>query len=231
MIDPAHVRAITLDLDDTLWPIAPTIVQAEAQLQAWLSQHAPRTAKACENPEFRRTARAQVNAAHSAQAHDLSHLRREAIRACLEAAGDDPGLAEPAFEVFFEARQRVTLYPGKREALQRLSQRYPLIALSNGNADVFRTEAGPFFKAAVSARAVGVAKPDPRIFAAAAQAAGVPAQFVLHVGDDPHSDVHGARQAGMMVVWLTPEPQTWSSEAPPPWQLTHLSELCDHLLG
>ena len=37
----SRIHAITLDLDDTLWPIWPTIERAESALQAWLRQHAP----------------------------------------------------------------------------------------------------------------------------------------------------------------------------------------------
>src|SRR3546814_333752 len=36
--------AITLDLDDTIWPIAPVMVRAEQVLDAWLREHAPNTA-------------------------------------------------------------------------------------------------------------------------------------------------------------------------------------------
>ena len=42
--DPDRVRAITLDLDDTLWPIWPTIARAEGALQQWLADNAPATA-------------------------------------------------------------------------------------------------------------------------------------------------------------------------------------------
>ena len=45
MIDVTRIRAITLDLDDTLWPIWPTIAKAEAVLLQWLAQHAPGTAE------------------------------------------------------------------------------------------------------------------------------------------------------------------------------------------
>jgi putative hydrolase of the HAD superfamily len=38
------VHAITLDLDDTLWPVAPAIARAEAALDAWMQAHAPRAA-------------------------------------------------------------------------------------------------------------------------------------------------------------------------------------------
>ena len=43
MLDRLKVRAITLDLDDTLWPIWPTIARAERQLQDWLRARAAAT--------------------------------------------------------------------------------------------------------------------------------------------------------------------------------------------
>ena len=38
------IRAISIDLDDTLWPIWPVIAKAEEQLMQWLTTRAPRTA-------------------------------------------------------------------------------------------------------------------------------------------------------------------------------------------
>ena len=48
----------------------------------------------------------------------------------------------------------------------------------------------------------GVHKPDRRIFDHAAALLGVSNEECLFVGDDPDSDVVGARNAGMEVVWL-----------------------------
>src|SRR6218665_4068481 len=45
-LDMARIRAISIDLDDTLWPIRPTIARAEAALLDCLGQHAPATAAA-----------------------------------------------------------------------------------------------------------------------------------------------------------------------------------------
>ena len=39
------IRALTLDLDDTLWAIAPVITRAEAAQHAYLREHCPRTAE------------------------------------------------------------------------------------------------------------------------------------------------------------------------------------------
>lgn len=208
-LDVARIRAITLDLDDTLWPVWPTIHRAEDALRAWLDAHAPRTAALAHDQEASRRAREQVLAQWPDQAHDLALIRREAIRQLLHRAGDDPALAEPAFEVFFAARQQVTLFDDALPALAALSARYPIVALSNGNADVHRIGIGQHFHAAISAAQIGVGKPDRRAFAAAAQAAGVHEHAVLHVGDDPHLDGAGALAAGKQFAWINRDGEPW----------------------
>lgn len=211
MFDPGRVRAITLDLDDTLWPVWPTIERAEAVLQAWLRVQAPATAALLAASATRRAIRAEVERRHADRLHDLSFLRCESIRVALSRAGDDPALAEPAFEVFFAERQRVALYDDVRPALEALAARYPVVALSNGNADVHRIGLGHCFHARLGAREAGVAKPDARIFHAAAALAGVPAQAVLHVGDDPHHDALGALRAGMQAGWIDRAARGWDA--------------------
>lgn len=229
MIHPANIRAITLDLDDTLWPIAPTMVRAEAVLHQYLREHAPVTAELCYQQGGLARIRQQLQQEWHDRLHDLSALRRETLRRALLEAGENPELADPAFDRFFEARQQVDLYEDALEALRFLSARYPVVALSNGNADVNRVGLGQHFHAAVSAQAFGVAKPDPRIFHEAASRAGVLASQVLHVGDDAHLDVHGARAAGMQCVWINRHGQTWPEGSAPPLTFTSLRDLVDHL--
>lgn len=209
LLDASRIRAITIDLDDTLWPIWPTIERAEAALSAWLAEHAPATARRWGNPAALREVRNQMHHTRPDLAHDLSGLRRESIRLVLTQSGDDPALAEPAFEIFFAERQRVELFEDALPALEWLAARYPVVALSNGNADVHRVGLGRHFQAALSAREFGVGKPDARIFHAAAQAAGAGAAEVLHIGDDAQLDVVGALGAGMQVAWLNRAGNTW----------------------
>lgn len=230
MLNLSKIKAITLDLDDTLWPIWPTIARAEEVLQSWLGVHAPQTARLCADPEVKKQIRKQVNQQHADKAHDLSFLRRESIRESLLRAGDSPDLAEAAFDVFFAQRQKVTLYDGVDQALSRLASRYPLVGLSNGNADVFQTEAGQYFTAALSAREVGVAKPDVRIFHAAAARLNVSTDAILHLGDDPNTDMMGAMGAGMQVAWINTQGHDWQHAVSQPLTVNHLNELCDHLL-
>jgi putative hydrolase of the HAD superfamily len=231
MLNVSKIKAITLDLDDTLWPVWSTIARAEVVLQDWFAIHAPQTAQLCADPDVKKRIRVEVNQRHADKAHDLSFLRRESIRESLQRAGEAPHLADAAFEVFFAERQNVTLYEGVQAALERLAARYPLVALSNGNADVFRTAAGPYFKASISAREFGVAKPDVRIFHAAAAQLNVPSEFVLHLGDDAHTDVLGAINAGMQTAWINTQGHDWPHEVVQPLTVRHLAELCDHLLA
>ncbi len=208
-LDPSRVRAITLDLDDTLWPIWPTIERAETVLLAWLREHAPAAAALSGDRQALREVRNALQAERPDLHHDLSALRRESIRRVLQRAGEDPALAEPAFEVFFAERQRVTLFDDALPALQWLAARYPVVAVSNGNADLQRVGLQAHFRGALSAREFGVGKPDVRIFHAAAQAAGVAPETVLHIGDDAHLDAVGALNAGMQVAWVNREGHPW----------------------
>ncbi len=202
MTSPLHrVTAITLDLDDTLWPVRPTLIAAEKVLAGWLRTHAPATAQATP-PAAMLALRTEVAAAHPHWAHDLSAIRLETIRRALRRNGDDPALAETAFDAFFEARHAVALYDDVLPGLARLASRYRLVAVSNGNAEVHRIGLERFFSGSVSARLHGAAKPDPSIFRAACEAANAPPHQVLHLGDDLAADVDGALAAGLHAGWI-----------------------------
>jgi putative hydrolase of the HAD superfamily len=225
MLDTRKIRAVTIDLDDTLWPIWPAIERAEKALHDWLVDHAPMTAALFSSPGALREIRSEMSAARPELKHDLSALRRESIRLALYRAGENPLLAERAFDVFFAERQRVTLFDDALPALEFLSARYPLVALSNGNADLRRIGLAHFFRASISAREFGVGKPDPRIFHAAAGAVGAQPEDILHIGDDVTLDALGALNAGMQAAWLNRLDALWPHEQEPQVTLTHLGEL------
>ncbi len=227
MLDPKKVRAISLDLDDTLWPIWPVIARAEQALQDWLRPHAPNTSAWLADAEQRLALRREVQQSRPEIGHDLRTLRQELIRRALQRHGEDTALVEDAYEVFITERMRVELYEDARPALAWLAQRYPVVALSNGNADVQRIGLGEFFHADFSAQAFGVGKPDARIFHAAAQAAGVLPHEVLHVGDDAALDIVGALDAGLQTVWVNRGSHAWEHEAHRPHAtVADMSELC-----
>jgi FMN hydrolase / 5-amino-6-(5-phospho-D-ribitylamino)uracil phosphatase len=223
------VKAISLDLDDTLWPIWPVIERAEAALHAFLQIHAPATAAQFPVPAMRYL-REQIAQAHPELAHDFSAQRKLSLQHALLLSGESEALIEPAFAAFFQARNAVTLYPDCLPALTSLAAHFPLIAVTNGNADLEQTGIGHHFIDCISARNIGSAKPHAPIFAAASQALGIAPQHILHVGDDPWLDVQGAQNAGFQSVWINRSNALWPSDMPPPQlTLTNLQQLADRL--
>lgn len=222
------LKALTLDLDDTLWPSAPAIAAAEAKLHAWLEREAPRVATALPPPEFMRFRRSLM-AELAPIAHDFTALRHEALRRAMTLHGHDPILADAAMELFLAARSEVELFPDVLDALERLSKRYQLIALTNGNADIHRAGVGRFFTCAINPREAGMAKPDPRIFHAACSRVTALAGEVMHVGDDPELDVRAAARAGLRAAWMNRGKVAWNGEPGPHAEYHDLLMLCEAL--
>jgi putative hydrolase of the HAD superfamily len=190
------IRAITLDLDDTIWPIAPAIDRAEAALDAWMVEHAPRAAQRWPL-QARRALRDAVDAEHPQLAHDFTRQRLITLERMLRESGEDVTRVDAAFEAYFAARCDVEHYADSVDALHRLAARVPLAAVSNGNACLTRIGLMPLFRFQLGAREHGAAKPAASIFhAACVQLECAPSQ-VLHVGDDIELDVIGAANAGL----------------------------------
>ncbi len=200
------IRAITLDLDDTLWPFAPIGVRIEQTLHAWFETHSAETARMFP-PAAMQTLREQVVEAHPELAHDMTRLRKLTIERALKDSGADVALAADAYAQFFMVRNQIEFYVGAREALETLAAHLPLCSLSNGNADLDAIGIGHLFVSRVGAREFGAAKPDPRIFHHACSLLGEAPENVLHIGDDLAADVHGAQAAGMPVCWIHPMPR------------------------
>jgi putative hydrolase of the HAD superfamily len=225
---PHRIRAVTLDLDDTLWPIAPVIERAERILHEWCVRNAPKFAKALPPAEFALYRRSLARD-EPGFAHDFTALRHEALRRALRHYEEDPALADPAMDVFLAARNEIELYPDAREALERLAGRYRLAVISNGNADVRRIGIHEYFAAVVNARSVGYAKPDKRIFDAACAGVALPPEAVLHVGDDPDLDVRGAVAAGARSAWINRHGLPWIGESVDMLEFPDLIGLCEWL--
>lgn len=230
------IRAISFDLDDTLWPFLPAVAAAEVALHGWLLAEAPGTRAWLPAPSALAGYRARTALARPELAGDLAGLRRASIAAVLADAGEDAGLVDAAYTLFLAARQRVTLYDDVRPALAWLAQRYPLVAVTNGNGSLAIAGIDGHFRRTLAAASFGCAKPDAAIFHAAAEAAGVAPAEMLHVGDDLLLDVAGARRAGLQAAWLRRPDVHGAAEPPegddaPHHVLDDLQALCALLEG
>jgi 2-haloalkanoic acid dehalogenase type II len=195
------IKAVLFDLDDTLWPVAPVIQQAEASLYAWLELHAPALTNAF-TIDMLRQHRQDLLPTNRVFSYDLWALRHTHLSAVLAEVGEDVAKADEAMQVFAHARNQVQLYDDVKAGLLALHAQLPLGAVSNGFADLEVIGLAPYFKLALSARKFGCAKPDPRIFYAACEGLGVAPAEVLFVGDDLRLDVEGAQRVGMQAAWM-----------------------------
>lgn len=97
---------------------------------------------------------------------------------------------------------QIHLYPETLPTLERLSNRgFRMGVISNANHGLPRRLRGlgldPYFEVTTYSFAVGVEKPDPRIFHEALRGMKVEPHRAVHVGDNYEADVGGARNVGM----------------------------------
>ena len=86
-----------------------------------------------------------------------------------------------------------------------------------------------YFDGLVVSAVSGVEKPDPRIFEEALEASGVDRHRVVHVGNDPVTDISGAAEVGIDTVLVDRRGNVFAPEAT--FVIHDLSELPDVVRG
>ena len=139
-------------------------------------------------------------------ARALAGLRRE----CADLLAGELGLPQDgALTDTLLAALRFAPYDEVPDALAALQARgEELVVLSNWDVSLHEVLAGcglsPYFARVVTSAELGLAKPDPRSFAAAL--GGADPALALHVGDSVAEDIEGARGAGIEAVLLRRPP-------------------------
>ena len=205
------IRALLFDLDDTLWPITPVIVQAEQVLFTWIAAHAPRVA-ASYSIDMMRQQRIQLMQARPELAIDLQALRYQALLDTFLRCDEDPALVTAAMQVFNQARNQVQLFDDVAHCLPHLAKLVKLGSLTNGAADLEAIGLAHHFEISLSAHKIGKAKPDPHVFLLACEALKLQPEQVAYIGDDLRLDVEGAQKAGLTGLWLNRQNQQAPAE-------------------
>ena len=199
------IRAVTFDLDDTLWDVQPAIDRAEKDLRAWLDENCRDMARRYDRDALFRIRNEIVETSPSLR-HDVSEVRVQVLKTALirtgRAAEEAEHLARAGFKVFLDTRHTIDYYEHAQEVLRNLGRRYLIGALTNGNADVRRLDIGPLFHFAIQAGEVGRAKPEPAMFEEAMRRTRLRADQIVHVGDHLENDVAGAQRLGWYTVWF-----------------------------
>lgn len=219
-------RAITFDLDYTLWDLSGVLHQAEADMYAFLARVYPKVTERYSD-EALRALRSELYERRQDLRYNVTELRKAALAQVADECGYGETLVEEAFEVFLEGRHKVKLFPDTLPLLRRLEGRYVIGVITNGNADVARLGLRGHFDFVLSPMDVGAAKPDRVIFEAACHRAGVEPERVMHVGDEPEADIVGAADYGMQAVWMNRAGSPWPQEFArrPHLQVSSLREL------
>ncbi len=165
---------------------------------------------------------------------DGASVRLEAWRRTLRACGsEDESAAQCAAHIHGQlANLAHRLFDDVQETLESAARaQVPLALITNGASDDQREKLGALgiehcFAGIVISGEVGVAKPDRVAFTIALEALGAGPEGVWHVGDNPETDVAGARAAGLTSVWLNRTGRPRSEREPAPdIEIRSLSEL------
>ena len=138
------INVLSFDLDDTLWPCSPTILNAEKILYQWMSDHVPDITQRYDILQLRER-RSALLSARPELSHDLTALRLLSFEHLAKEFDLSSDWAVPAFEIFLEARQDVNLFDDVKPALDKLSKTYRLASITNGNADTVKTGVDHWF--------------------------------------------------------------------------------------
>ena len=227
------IRALTFDLDNTLWETDLSILHAEDVMANHLRKLAPKSWMADFCLETFRAVRCQIVSEHPHIAHNFTVIRRETLIRWFESYGAQrtvaEDFAEEGFRVFYEERQKVDPYPGAAETLAYLFKFFPLAAITNGNADLMAMPIGQYFRFSLQSQNFPRAKPDPVMFEEALNRLGIEASECLHIGDDIEQDVGGAGAVGMKTVWFNGKKQVPATPVRADHIITNLNELIELL--
>lgn len=185
------IRAVFLDLDDTL---CDTIGCRPQRMRAALS-HVCAVTDRSDLDELVARALEPIHGPVSARG----------LATVLDEIGvRDAALVADAERIFFTDYSALRFFPEVPETVARLSRQYVLGIISNAEAaqegKVRHLGLDRLIRHVTLSGVVGFEKPDPRIFAAALDAAGIAASAAVFVGDRLDTDIAGAKAAGMRAV-------------------------------
>ncbi len=219
-----QIKCVTFDLDDTLWPVGPAIINAELKLYQWIEEHYPLVTDAYTQQDI--TAKRKIfQESHADIVHDVTEIRYRSLIELANEFGYDKAFAQQAIKLFRFHRNQIEPFEFSISILSSLKQHFVIGAITNGNAQVEHTSIGKYFDFVVTAEEVGVSKPHSEMFVRASSLANIDLANILHVGDSVKTDVLGAMNAGCQAVWYNSQRQPWPGDQNPQHVIHCLTEL------
>ncbi|MEJ2115826.1 MAG: HAD family hydrolase [Gammaproteobacteria bacterium] len=224
----SSIRCVVFDLDDTLWPCEPTILNAEQALYEWLNKHYSRITAQYSLQGIRQQ-RANFALRNPHLAHDVTALRKQSLLELAMEFDYPMRLASEGLSLFRKHRNQVNLFDDALPTINKLRVRYKTGVITNGNADLDAIGLRGHFDFIVTAEEAGVAKPDKAIFEYAQNKVNLSGHELLYVGDHPEIDVLGSNNSGWKSLWFNPSASRWQEDIKPDAEIQSLSELLNLL--
>lgn len=210
------IKAMSFDLDDTLYSNKPVMQAIEKQMIAYFDGVVTRLQLHSApvrvlDQHFWLPFRQQAVLQQPNLAHDVVKVRLHTYLLGFGALGltDDIAQqqAQAALDYFIELRSDFSVSEQSKKLLAELSKNYPLVAISNGNVDTKALGIAQYFTHIYHAgwQADGVLlkqKPATDMFKLVCQQLAIKPQQLLHVGDCGRADIQGALQAGCQTAWF-----------------------------
>mgnify|MGYP000488702554 CR=1 FL=1 len=212
-----EIKAISFDLDDTLYSNKPVMWAIEKKMIAYFANLA--------------VIKKNISDHHKVLDHHFwYHFRHQAISKQPDLVNDvvlvrlvtyrlgfiSLGLAESiaelqaqaALDYFIQLRSDFVVPEQSKKLLENLSKKYPLIAISNGNVDTKALGISHHFQHIYHAgwQTDGTLlkqKPVSDMFDLACQKLAIKPSQLLHVGDCGRADIQGALLAGCQAAWIS----------------------------
>ncbi len=205
-------KAISFDLDDTLYDNHPIIESAELAFIDYLNKNFSELAELTrkqwllyKNLEIKQ---------FPELAHDVSLARQQTLSRVMTIYGIPQfkavEYAKQAFAHFIKLRSAFTVPRESIQLLEKIRKSYPVIAITNGNVDEFQIQLDDKFEFILKAGGGFKSKPQGDLFIEAARRLNIEVSDILHVGDHLISDVYGAQNNGAQAVWFNPNRQSLS---------------------
>jgi putative hydrolase of the HAD superfamily len=225
------IQAISFDLDDTLYENTSIIVQAEKSLMVLMHQDYPITQSV--DKLFWRKQQIKHLTLNPNLKNDMSYLRQLSIRSGLQELGLSgktlAAATEHCYAHFYQQRSNFKINKNIHSLLTTLAEKLPLVAITNGNVNLQQIGLQDYFSACFKASIDMPMKPHSAMFDASQAFLKMPAETILHVGDNLLKDVKGGLQAGYQTAWYAHDRQMNLNTEPthllPHIQLNKLEQL------
>ncbi|WP_094751301.1 5-amino-6-(5-phospho-D-ribitylamino)uracil phosphatase YigB [Psychromonas sp. CD1] len=221
-------KAISFDLDDTLYDNHPIIKKAESDFLLYLNKTYAQLSELTAHQWG--LYKNHLLREYPQLIHDVSQWRLETLKRIMCIYGITEYIAidsaQQALTEFLRLRSAFKVPQKSLDLLDRLAQQYPVIAITNGNVDTHQIGLDNKFKFVLKAGNGYQAKPSADLFIEAAQRLNIAVSEIIHVGDHLISDVFGAQNSGAQAVWLNENKQSLAgARLLPTVEITQLDQL------